>query len=391
MNFSSVMLFCRNNKRFVVFLFLTLYLVCILKATPSILEKPTLKVLDIGNSYTRDATNLLPLIAQHSGADLSNICLYRCTRGNGSFKSWYDVYNDNDVTTYNISKVLGDLPANIQTGTGEAGDGKLFRDVLSNEKWDLIIIHQLSTYAPYYSKWNNNSNAGYLDELISIIKAAQPEAEIGFLIIHSYWSDYSKNTEKSSYKRWQLIANSTKSFCEDYDVDFVIPYGTAIQNLRASSLNNEYDLTRDGTHCGYGLAQYTAACCYYESLIAPRSGISVVGNLARIDVSSKTSEYPNINVTDENALIAQRAAYLATKDMYHCQNPELNTDVNGEGTVNVADIVTINNDYSVVKNVDILTNVNIIFNMQSHRIDNLQKGVNIICLNDRNCKKIVMK
>ena len=81
-------------------------------------------------------------------------------------------------------------------------------------------------------------------------------------------------------------------------------------------------MTRDGTHCGYGLAQYTAACCYYESLIAPRCGISVLGNSARIDVSAKESMYPSVNVTDENALIAQEAAYLATKDMYLCQNPE---------------------------------------------------------------------
>ena len=34
------------------------------------------------------------------------------------------------------------------------------------------------------------------------------------------------------------------------------------------------------------------------------------------------------NVTDENAPIAQKAAYLATKDMYHCQNPENSEGLN---------------------------------------------------------------
>ena len=294
-------------------------------AENAVLKKAELRVLDIGNSYTIDATSLLPLVAKASKSDLSTICLYRCVRGSASFKSWVDIYNNNDTTsTYSISKVLGDLSANVQTGKGEAGDGELFRKALTNETWDLIIIHQYSLYAPYYSKWNNNNGAGYLDELISIIKKHQPNAELGFHLVHSYWSEYSRNTEKSSFDRWQLIANSTKSFCEDYGVDFVIPYGTAIQNLRTTSLNNEYDLTRDGIHCGYGLAQYTAACCYYEALIAPRNGISVVGNSARIDVSNKESEYPSVNVTDENAPIAQKAAYLAIKDMYHCQNPELN-------------------------------------------------------------------
>lgn len=82
-------------------------------------------------------------------------------------------------------------------------------------------------------------------------------------------------------------------------------------------------MTRDGLHLAYGLGRYTAACCYYESLIAPRSGISVLGNPARYDASqAPSSEYPSISVTDENALIAQKAAYLATNDMYHCYNPE---------------------------------------------------------------------
>ena len=310
-------------KHFLLIFLAIISLVIPLKAENSVLKKAELRVLDIGNSYTNDATDLLPLIAKASKADLGTMCLYRCFRGGGSFKNWVDIYNDNDnANTYSISKVVGDLPANVQTGTGEKGDGKLFRDVLSIENWDLIIIHQVSTYAPYYSLWNNKNASGYLDELISIIKEHQPNAKLGFLLVHSYWSEYVYNSEKSSFERWQLIANSTKSFCEDYNVDFVIPYGTAIQNLRASSLNNEYDLTRDGTHCEYGLAQYTAACCYYESLIAPRSGISVLGNSARIDVSNKITTYPNINVTDENAIVAQEAAYLAVKDMYHCQNPE---------------------------------------------------------------------
>ena len=327
-------------RNFLLFIFSILLNLPVI-ADDNVIKKTELRVLDIGNSYTIGATSLLPLIAKASKADLSTMCLYQCYRSGGSFKNWVDIYNDKDTkNTYSITKVVGGLPANVQTGIGEAGDGKLFRDVLTKETWDIIIIHQYSSYAPYYSKWNTNSSAGYLDELISIIKKNQPNAELGFLLVHSYWSGYSGNTEKSSYERWQLIANSAKSFCEDYGVDFVIPYGTAIQNLRLSSLNNEYDLTRDGTHCGYGLAEYTAACCYYESLIAPRCGISVLGNSARIDVSNKVSKYPSVNVTDENALIAQRAAYLATRDMYHCHNPEsIKGDANGDGVVNVADIV----------------------------------------------------
>ena len=35
-----------------------------------VLKKPNLKVLDIGNSYTNDATALLPTVVKNSGADI---------------------------------------------------------------------------------------------------------------------------------------------------------------------------------------------------------------------------------------------------------------------------------------------------------------------------------
>ena len=287
-------------------------------STHPILNKATLRVLDIGNSFTNDATNLLPLIAEASGSDISNICLYKAVRSSGTLKSWYDVYCDKDTAyRYRIEKVFGGLSANVRTGRGAKGDGSLFRKLLTDEQWDIIIIQ------PYYGLWSDAGRGPYLNEMLSVIKEHQPNAVIGFHIVHSLWDHHAKNKEGSSYERWKLICSSTKKIQEEYGIDFIIPYGTAIENLRSSSLNNEYDLTRDGLHLAYGLGRYTAACCYYESLIAPRSGISVLGNAARYDASqAPSSEYPSISVTDENALIVQKAAYLATNDMYHCYNPE---------------------------------------------------------------------
>ena len=61
---------------------------------------------------------------------------------------------------------------------------------------------------------------------------------------------------------------------------------------------------------------------YYESLIAPRSGISVLGNSAIYDAPNSSSGYPGVSVTHENALIAQKAAVCATNNWYECINPE---------------------------------------------------------------------
>ena len=294
----------------------------IANASDSILTKPNLKVLDIGNSYTNDATDMLSLIVKASGSDVSDMCLYKALRSSGSFKNWYDRYYDNDNYDYSISKVLGGINAKIKTGKESGTNGTLFRECLEKEKWDIIIIHQVSNYAPYYDKWLTSTSSGYLIELLNLLRDLQPQAIIGFLLVHSSWDEYRGNTEKSSFERWKLIANSVKRLCEDFSISFVIPYGTAVENLRSSSLNNEYDLTMDGTHCGYGLCRYTAACCYYESLIAPRSGISVLGNSAIYDASNSSSTYPSVSVTRENALIAQKAAVSATNNWYECINPE---------------------------------------------------------------------
>ena len=287
------------------------------------LQKEHLKILDIGNSYTQDATALLPLVVDASGADMSDVCLWTITRSGGSFKSWYDCYEDRDfLEEYYLVRNVGTLPVNLSGAKGEKGDGSLFRKALTDVQWDLIVIHPLSTAAPYYNRWTGGDEYGCLDKLLEIIRRHQPSARIGFYIIHSTWDYYTTNEEHSSLARWQLNANSVMSLEDEGEIDLIIPYGTAIENLRSSSLNNEYDLTRDGLHCGFGLAQYTAACCYYQAVFAPRTGKSVLGNMARTDCSDMESVYPIVPVDDDNAIIAQKAAILATRNPYQCLNPE---------------------------------------------------------------------
>ena len=308
-----------------------------------ILQKDSLKILDIGNSYTDDATALLPLIVSESGTDVRRMCMYKAVRGGASFKNWVDIYNDQDNNTYSFKKLLGGISANVESGSGAAYDGSLMRRVLTDEQWDLIIIHQYSVHATDYASWTGNGAQGYLNEFLDLIKQHQAQAAIGFLLIHSYWGDYLGNLELSSYRRWQKISEATQRLAENYDVSIVIPYGTAVQNLRQSRLNNDYDLTRDGTHLDLGLARYAAACCYYQTVFYPRSSITVMGNPARYDVSGHTSSFPSVSVDDTNAIFAQRAAILATMQPYTCISPEsyvegLCDDIDGDGQLTISDI-----------------------------------------------------
>ena len=287
----------------------------------SVLLKSNLKILDIGNSYTDDATAYLPYLIDKLDVDVKDVCLYKATLAGGSFKYWYKVYHDQFSWGYEVKRVIGELEANVEEGTGAAYDGRLFRALLSNETWDVVIIHPLSNYATNYEGWWGRGEGGYLKELLDLIEDNQPSCTIGFLLVHSPSNDYSTNAEHSSLIRWEHIANAAQQFVQDRDIKILIPYGTSIQNLRETECNNDLELTRDGNHLGYGLARYTAACCYYETLLSYRTGVSILGKNIPYPVEEKPdrSQY---SVTMENMGTAQKAAVLACFFPYTCSNPD---------------------------------------------------------------------
>ena len=287
---------------------------------PSVnLRKDSLKILDIGNSYTQDSHSYLKQLLQAAGIAETGFSLYKAVRGSASFYTWWQCYNDNDTAPYSISRTAGDIIEGI-AGEGTAGDGSLFRNALTTVDWDIIIIHQVSNFAGEYHLWQQNNWRGSLREFIHIIRSTNPQACIGWLGVHSYKSNYSGNSEGSSLLRWENIVYATKLLRLNYGINFIIPYGTAVQNLRSCSLNDGEDFSTDGTHLASGLGDYVASCCYFQSLFAPRFGVSIVGNSYRIDVDETVVGQKS--VTDTTAPVAQRAALLATCNMFEVQNPE---------------------------------------------------------------------
>lgn len=275
-------------------------------------HKDDLRILDIGNSYTQDCHTYIADILNSYGYN-EGYSLYSAIRGSGSFKSWVDQYNNTDYREYSINHVAGES-LGIE-GVGVPYNGELFRNAL-NENWDIILIHTYSGYSTDFEQWQGNTDGGYLNELIQILKQTNPQATIGFLLVHSYKSDYEGNTERSSFERWKHIVLAAKQLKVSYGIDFIIPYGTALQNLRNVILNDN-EFTEDGTHLAKGLADYTASCCYYQSLFAPRFGQSIIGNTFRVNGLSGVGE---VDVTNDNAIVAQKAALFATCNMWNITN-----------------------------------------------------------------------
>lgn len=294
------------------------------------LTKDSLKVLHIGNSFTENSTVYLSNMVQRAGINTRDMCLYKCNRGGGSFSTFIDCWNDNDVKGYYVSKILGGITLPIAS-SATPNDGSNIRKVFTDCKWDVIVIQQVSNYSHKYEFWNQNHAGGHLPELIDLIRTYQPQAAIGINMVHAAYN-YNSNTNNL----YQLIADSYHQFCIDYGVDFIIPYGTAVQNIRQSSINTtEYGFSNDKLHLASGIGQYVACATYFETLIAPRYGVSIMGNSYRVSITDSQREsatYPDelVSVTDENAYLCQKAAVLAVHDMFNINNPD-NTSILTDG------------------------------------------------------------
>lgn len=285
--------------------------------------KPQLKVLDIGNSFTEDPVAYLQEWITANDIDVSDMCLYKLIRGSGSFKTFYDSWHNQDGTDgckYYHTKQVGGLN---QTVTGSTNLERM-HSIIEDCKWDVIIVHQVSDYSDYtLAEWESNANSGYLKEALRIIRAYQPQAMIACLFPHIPYK-----TTSTTAERFAKSKKVYREFCSKYGIDFVIPVATAIENLRASSLNAspvEYAFSRDKHHLGYGLARYVASATYFQSLFGKRYGTSVYGSSCRHALTQdEVSDYPNENIAvdNTNAGIAQMCALIACNDMWEIVNPD---------------------------------------------------------------------
>ena len=223
----------------------------------------TLKILAIGNSFSDDAMMYLPAMLQSSG--VHNVVLGRLYIGSCSLQRHCEEYR-NGGSNYVFWK-------SEHNEWVEMDSSASLLDGLQNEDWDIITLQQVSGLSGDY-----RSYVPYLGELISIVRenSLNPRASI---VWHETWA-YANNSshpdfvnyERNQTKMFKQIDACVHAIMSVYDFRKVIPTGRLIQVVRKSTFNTENDLTRDGYHLDYRLGRYTAALCWYESLIVPTIG-----------------------------------------------------------------------------------------------------------------------
>lgn len=286
------------------------------------------RVLAIGNSFLYDATAYLPDFIKAANIDVSDLAIMKLARGGGSFKTFYDSWHNNDNRNdiigchYTTSRIAGKLSCPI---IGESNYEKM-HNMIEINKFDLIMIQNLCQDYEYTS-WSKHGDDGYLTEMLRILRFYQPQAAIGYMMPHA-----SHAKDNDTKRLWERLTKCAKFLMSEYGIDFVIPVATAIENLRVSSLNNasiKRGFSRDDHHIGYGLGRYVEAAVYFQSLIAPRYGISVYGNsyihpITPSEQQASDYKYPDecVDVTSANARLAQMCAVLACDDMFTITGPD---------------------------------------------------------------------
>lgn len=269
-------------------------------------EKKSLKVLAIGNSFVDDPMAYFGTIVNLSGIDRSNLCFYSAVRSGSSLENWATSCKNGEIIS--IDRRAGQITMPLTKAP--------LKELLAQE-WDVVTVQQVSTLAQ-----DSSSLSPCLPYLVNQIRELCPNKDvvIAFQQVWSYWRE--NDNLQSSIENWQRI-NEVAKLTYNYGIDMIIPTGTAIQNARATELNTAHGLTRDGQHLVYGVGRYVAACTWFEALIAPVYGVSVVGNTTTVPITNEMQQiideqnyYDGVEVNDLNRTLCQQCAVSAINNPF---------------------------------------------------------------------------
>ena len=269
------------------------------QATAQTKDDGTLRILAIGNSFSDDGTEYLPALLENLG--VKNVEVARLYVGGCTLEKHMKFYDNNEAAYKFYQSKAG------ENKWVENAEKVTMQYALALGEWDIITMQQASGFSGQY-----DSYTPHLGRLIEVVKKAQPQAELVWHMTWSYSSDsnhrYFKHYDNDQQKMNNAIDACLNTLLAEFDeFERIIPSGTVVKSLRKSAINNyPKDLTRDGYHMGHGAGRYALACTWYEALVEPYTGKSMMNNTLRVCGGL-------VSVSDVVALYCQKAAKKAVK------------------------------------------------------------------------------
>ena len=216
----------------------------------------SLKILAIGNSFSVDAMrNYLYDVLK--SADYDQVILGNLYVGGCSLDQHWG-YISNKSGSYEYHK-------NDDNGKWVVTEGTQPLTALQDETWDVITVQQVSGNAGMPGTFGNLQN---IVNWVNQYKT-NPNAKV---LWHMTWAYQQDSTHESfpNYNNDQMtmynaiVDTVQNTVLTTEGIDGVIPSGTAIQNLRQTSIGDT--LTADGYHLNDLHGDYTASLTWYAAI-----------------------------------------------------------------------------------------------------------------------------
>lgn len=300
--------------------------------TNAISQYKRLKILCIGNSYTFDAMSYAPFILKDIApeVELTIGCAY--ISGACLAQQYASITGSTIVVgskTYTPKEYILYLYQNNANGWKNQGEMKA-PDVLDYTDWDIVTLQQLSSqtwrdYEMYYTPVIHKLQMAIAERIHNI--------RFGWILTLGANSE----DESVQYDHWEKCAQNTTRVMNETATTILFSYGTAIQNLRTTDINERGDgggFTADGLHLQEGIGRLCASYSIVVKMleILGYGSKSIIGNTIRPDREWINARYvPGknygesgtdgvIGITDRNCRLAQMAAIQACKSPYIVSN-----------------------------------------------------------------------
>ena len=241
-----------------------------------------INILHIGNSFTMNTHTNLGTLLSHLG--VTNVNIQHTNVGGAGLGTFVGKLNNAETIAVETTR-----------GNAVAASGSL-QSILSHD-WDVIVFQQVSAQAGNYATYNP-----YLAILINAARkyCTRKDVKIGF---ETVWRTYMTT--------FASVLEATRSMMADYNIDFLIPAGTAVENARLTSMNtdvNDFSSDTQIQHLAVGVGRYVAACAFYCEVLEPMTGIPVYDDTTTTVSASGTG---SVAVTADNRELCQKCAEYA--------------------------------------------------------------------------------
>lgn len=237
-------------------------------------DNASLRILAIGNSFTDNSTLYIPELLTLSPDNTKKLFFAKITQAGSSLEMhWNNHLHGSAVYSFSFADAGGWITTKNTT----------LDAALDLTQWDIIVLQQVSGLSGIPESYHP-----YISNISTLIRNENPGVTIGWQMTWAY-SNHSTHADFAYYgnSRTEMFDAIVHALSEVTPyTDFIIPSGTLIERLRASSYNDSMDLTADGYHLDQGMPCLALSCLWHEIIIAPCTGSILDAGHEEVTVST---------------------------------------------------------------------------------------------------------